>query len=102
MGSWCLTVRKKNLRKLAKGKPCQVRIPHHCSFDDSTTVLAHIRRGGVAGMGQKPPDLCGVWACHRCHDIIDGRVSYPYEDLERHMLEGLCRTLAAVSKEINV
>ena len=91
-----------NLRKLARGKPCMVRLPGICNFDASTTVLAHVRRGGVAGMGQKPPDLCGVWACSACHDVIDGRVKAPDGDCEAEVLAGMCRTLAQVSREMGI
>jgi hypothetical protein len=101
-----------NLRKLAKGRECQVRIPLVCNHDDSTVVLAHFRRGGVAGTGQKPPDLCGAWACSACHDEIDGRTrgliqqGYPEEEAKfmivSAMLDGLNRTLAALSREIGI
>ena len=91
-----------NLRKLAQGMPCQLRIPGVCNFNPETTVLAHIRRGGVAGMGQKPPDLCGIHACSACHDAIDGRTPHTKSDLEAYVLEGLCRTLAVVCKELKL
>ena len=90
-----------NLRKLAKGKDCQVRIIGVCNFDPETTVLAHIRRGGVGGMGKKPSDLCAVWACSSCHDYIDGRVPRMINDLDTHILEALCRTLDKVGKELD-
>lgn len=94
-----------DLRKLAKGKDCQIRIVGVCNFNPETTVLAHIRRGGVAGMGQKPPDLVGLWACSDCHDCIDGRSKDPvgrYGARDTDILEGLCRTLAEVSKELGL
>jgi hypothetical protein len=80
-----------------------VRIPHCCNFNPETTVLAHIRRGGIAGTGQKPPDLVAVWSCSACHDVIDGRVMLPNlskHELDTYILEGMCRTLAAVAQEI--
>jgi hypothetical protein len=91
-----------NLRKLARDQPCMVRIPGICNFDPTTTVLAHIRRGGVGGMGIKPPDLCGVWACSSCHDVIDGRrvSEVPDGELEEYILDALCRTLAKVSERL--
>jgi Protein of unknown function (DUF1364) len=49
-----------NLRKLAKGMECQVRLPG-CNFDPETTVLAHYRLAGTCGIGIKPPDLLGAW-----------------------------------------
>jgi hypothetical protein len=47
-------------------------------------VLAHIRRGAVAGMAQKPNDLTAVLACSSCHDEIDGRTRH----IERSVLDG--------------
>lgn len=91
-----------NLRKAARGRQCMVRLPGVCNGDPSTTVLAHIRRGGVAGMGMKPPDLVGVWACSACHDVIDGRRKYRaplMRSLDADILDALCRTLAQISKE---
>lgn len=76
-----------------------MRIPGCCNHDPETVVLAHIRRGGVAGMGQKPPDIIGVWACSNCHDYIDGRMPYPGVERDGYILDGLCRTLAQLSKE---
>jgi len=83
------------LRSLARGKPCMVRLPAICNGNPETTVLAHIRRAGVAGIGQKPPDVCGVWACSACHDEIDRRthlLSKDYVDVA--MLDALIRQLA--------
>ena len=39
-----------NLRKLARGRPCMVRIPGVCD-----------------GVGLKSPDLLGAWCCAPCH-----------------------------------
>lgn len=85
-----------NLRKYAEGQPCYVRIPNICSHDPSTVVLAHIRRGGTAGVGQKPADLIGVWACHSCHDVLDRRNSmgaYTPSEIDGYVLDALCRQL---------
>lgn len=90
-----------DLRKFARGRLCQVRLPGVCNFDPETTVLAHIRRGGVGGMGKKPHDLIGVHACSDCHDYIDARRPVLMGDLDTHILEGLCRTLSIVGKEID-
>jgi Protein of unknown function (DUF1364) len=83
------------LREFAKGKDCLVRIPGVCNFDPETTVLAHIRRGGIAGMSQKPTDLCAVFACSHCHDAIDrrGYRDIPMESINDYMLDALCRQL---------
>ena len=91
-----------NLRKFARGKECQLRLPGICNFDTATTVLAHVRRGGVAGMGQKPPDICGIHACFDCHSAMDGRSSWKNTPSDTDVLEGLNRTLAVVSKELDL
>lgn len=91
-----------NLRKLAEGQNCQVRLPG-CLHSSETVVLAHLRRGGTAGVGQKPPDLCAVYACAACHDLIDGRKSAANlgrQEIDLALLPALCRTLAIVSKEL--
>jgi hypothetical protein len=101
-----------DLRKLAAGKECQIRGPQcrHIPFDDeeeiesidySDTVLAHVRLS--IGGGQKAPDLCGAWACHWCHDWVDGRVhlsNHPFEVKERRRLhlEGVIRTLQEIDQ----
>ena len=73
-----------------------MRIPRICNFDSSTTVLAHLRRGSVAGMGQKPPETCADLACSACHDAIDRRDNmgaYTPVEMDTMILDGLCRTL---------
>lgn len=66
-----------NLRKLAQGQDCQVRLAGICNGDPETVVLAHYRLAGTCGTGIKPPDELGCPACSRCHDICDGRVPRP-------------------------
>ena len=94
-----------NLRKLAEGKPCQIRVPGICNFNPETTVLCHNRRAAVAGYGQKPPDLCGAWGCSDCHNVTGGAVTtdlYTKDELDLMFADGQNRTLAEVSKEIDV
>lgn len=83
----------KSLRTFARGKPCMARLAGICNFDESTTVLAHIRRANIAGAGQKPPDTCAFWCCSACHDCIDSRAEYrlplPLSELTRLELEAL-------------
>lgn len=59
------------LRKLARGKPCQIRLIGVCNGDPATTVLAHFRMSGASGMGLKPPDWLGAWSCSACHTFVD-------------------------------
>jgi hypothetical protein len=90
-----------NLRKLAKGQACLLRIPGHCNGNRETVVLAHIRRASSGGMGLKPPDLCGVWACSGCHDALDRRVRLSPEvgaEMDGYVLDGLLRTLCKIEE----
>jgi len=87
-----------SLRTFARGKDCQLRIYGVCNYDSATTVLAHIRLGGVAGMGLKPPDMAAVLACSKCHDVIDGRekTDLTRTQLDSHILHAMVRTLKII------
>lgn len=92
-----------NLRDFAKHKPCMVRLPGICNFDPETTILAHIRRANIAGMGQKPPDTCAVWCCNSYHDLIDARNRNAMDEkaalrLDSDILDALVRQLAWYDK----
>ena len=80
------------LRKAAQGQGCTLRLPC-CNHDPETTVLAHIRMFGWAGMAQKPPDYLAVFACSACHDAIDRRSSeeWGFDDILRALGETLMR-----------
>lgn len=62
-----------NLRKEAKGRECQIRIPNVCNGNSETVVLAHLNNKPLfgVGIGQKVPDLFGAWACSACHEVVD-------------------------------
>lgn len=89
-----------NLRKEARGRECQVRLPSICNGNSETVVLAHYRMAGLCGVGMKPNDLFGAWACSACHDEIDRRTGRT-EAGEAHMahLEGVIRTQATLIAE---
>jgi hypothetical protein len=95
-----------NLRQFARGQDCQVRIYGVCNYNPETTVLAHIRLGGVAGMGQKPPDFpgCFVFACSNCHDAIDKRIKTDLTQvqLESHILHAVTRTSRIVAEHYDL
>lgn len=89
-----------DLRKLARGQQCMVRLPGVCNGNRETTVLAHFRLVGVSGMGMKSPDILAAFACSACHDAIDRRA---HTDLDRDYvrlahLEGVMRTQAELLK----
>ena len=85
-----------NLRKLAKGRDCQIRLPGICNHNPETTVLAHYRMAGLSGMGMKSPDMCGAWACSNCHTYVD---THRDDVTARAFLEGVLRTIAALQTE---
>ena len=80
-----------NLRKLARGRPCMVRIPGVCDGGGETTVLAHYRLAGTCGVGMKSPDLLGAWACAPCHAAAGDRGP--------ELAEGVMRTINELVRE---
>ena len=87
------------LTKLARGRECQVRLPC-CNHNPETTVLAHYRLAGTCGVGMKPNDLQGAWACSACHDEIDRRTrNFDNEFVRLAHAEGVFRTIAILIKE---
>lgn len=80
-----------NLREIARGKVCMVRVSGVCNLDPSTVVLAH--RNG-AGMAIKHNDLIAAWCCSSCHDYVDGRShpGVPQDERERYLTDGIHRT----------
>ena len=90
-----------NLRKQARNRPCQVRLPG-CDGGGETTCLAHYRLAGTCGVGMKPPDQIGAHACHSCHAIVDGRQrldGWDSKEIKLAHAEGVLRTIAQLSAE---
>lgn len=83
------------LRKAAKGRQCQVRIPGYCNHNPETSVLAHYRLAGTCGASTKPHDMQASVACSCCHDLIDGRMKttdFTRTELRLMHAEGVMRT----------
>ena len=81
------------LTEAARDKPCMVRLPGVCNGRTDTTVLAHVRLAGTCGVGIKPSDWQGAWACSACHDECDRRTRKLEADYVRLChLEGMART----------
>lgn len=79
----------------ARGEQCQVRLIGVCNHNPETVVLAHYRMAGTCGVGIKPIDIQGAYACSACHDEIDRRTQYLEEDEVRlAFAEGVMRTQA--------
>lgn len=86
-----------NLRKEARGRECQIRLPGICNFDPATSVLAHLNG---AGMGMKHNDIHASIACSECHDAVDRRKHRLKRDyLELAHLQGMVRTQQIWIKE---
>lgn len=58
-------------RKGARGMPCLLNVANVCTYDKSTTILAHFRWLGECGTGKKPPDTQAAHACSECNRWTD-------------------------------
>lgn len=83
-----------DLRKLARGQHCLIRVPGICTHTPETVVLCHYRMSGISGMGMKSPDLFGAYGCYACHAVVDGhqRCSWSRQELLIMLAEGVFRT----------
>ena len=89
-----------NIRRLAQGRDCMVRLPGICNHNPETTVLAHFRMSGLCGTGIKSHDLFGAWCCSACHDETDRRTRKTDSEFARLAhLEGVLRTQQALILE---
>lgn len=88
----------RNLRKVAQGRDCLIRVPGYCNGNPETTVLAHARLIGISGMSLKVPDALGAHGCSDCHDVVDGRRKTEFTPEQRRLmlLEGVLRTQAVL------
>lgn len=84
-----------NLRDYVQGHSCYARF-QGCSHDPARTVLAHIRRGNVAGGGQKPPDIIALPLDDYCHDVVDGRrkTTLTREQIDAELLRAYVQWIA--------
>lgn len=75
----------------ARDQQCQVRLPG-CEYH--TAILAHIRRKWNAGVGMKPADYMGAFACDSCHAQLDRRAgNLTQAEIDAAFLDGHLRTL---------
>jgi hypothetical protein len=91
------------LRESARDEICMIRYPGICNFNSQTTVLAHLPDGsGTGHMAGKSNDLCSVYACSACHDVLDGRAlakDLTRNDIIIYAYEGHMRTLVAFERK---
>lgn len=88
-----------DLRALARGQPCQIRLAGICNFDPATTVLCHFRLMGISGAGMKSPDWLGAWGCSACHAYVD---THKDSVTQLWFCHGVFRTLALVNALIGL
>ena len=84
----------KKLRDSAKGEDCTFNIADVCNYDNETTVLCHLPDESHGG-ARKSDDISAGFGCSRCHDVLDGRYTYPLSDADRefYMRRAQTRTL---------
>ena len=88
------------LTKAARGRDCQIRMPGVCNGNPETVVLAHYRLAGSCGIGMKPNDLQGAWACSSCHSHVDGHGGkVDYAEARLAHAEGVMRTQDILIRE---
>ena len=73
-------IRIKKIRESARGQDCTIRSPW-CNQDPETVVFAHYGAPDEKGMGLKPGDHSGAYACSSCHDWLDGRPQQPMAEI---------------------
>ena len=80
-------------------RSCTLRLPGGCTSPE-TTVFAHAP-SIAKGLGLKSPDWWGAYACSRCHDIVDQRVSHriPQEVILDRWLKGIFETQSILHEE---
>lgn len=82
--------RNPHLLSMARGRPCLLRVPGVCNYDNTTTVAAHsnlLAHG--KGRGRKADDCYSVWACSRCHTWLDSSYDAEFEEKEAAFMSGL-------------
>lgn len=89
-----------NLRNLARGRECLVRLPGICNGNPETVVLAHYRLAGTCGVGMKPVDTNATFCCSACHDEVDRRTRKLEPDFVKlAFAEGVMRTNDLMARE---
>ena len=89
-----MKIESKALRDSARGEMCTLRLDG-CLPGTETVVLAHAPGTGMKGIGMKVPDIMSMYACHNCHDIVDGRKrgEWTYRDIVRAVSETIMRMI---------
>lgn len=91
-------MKKIDLPQEARGRECQTRIAGVCNYDDTTTILHHVRLNtGLC----KPDDKLGAHTCSDCHAYIHASKPNRIAFLECRCdeLEGMYRTIETLIRE---
>jgi hypothetical protein len=88
------------LTDYAKNKPCLIRAPNICTFQDEQTVACHVPLMDYHGTGLKMADFFIAFGCFNCHDLVDRR---RYKHIDETLVriwhvEGMIRTQAYILK----
>jgi len=88
-----------NLRKEAKGRDCQIRVPGFCYHSSETVVGCHFPIN--KGIALKSHDMFIAWGCMGCHRVVDLVEKTPFtkEQIRLMHAEGVLRTQAILIKE---
>ena len=83
-----------DLTKLARGEPCDIRVPGYCRGNPESVVCCHLRMPGISGYGLKAPDALAAHGCQPCHDVVDGRTptEFTHDQCRAMLIEGVMRT----------
>lgn len=88
------------LTEEARGRVCQIRL-FGCKWD-ADVVGCHYPLTDHTGMAMKAPDFMLAWGCSHCHNVVDSRQPYLYENLpaiENALLRAVLRTQAILAGE---
>jgi hypothetical protein len=66
-------IRSSKILSAARDEQCTLCIAGVCNGDPATTVACHLPDESH-GMALKAHDLLVVFACHKCHQAMDGQV----------------------------
>ena len=83
-----MRVISQKLRDSARGQNCTLRLDG-CFPSNDTVVLCHVPGTGQKGMGMKTFDVCAVFGCMNCHQILDGQKKgeWDYKNIVRALTE---------------
>ena len=86
--------RSSKVMQSAKGQRCTADWCG-CGGTTDTTVLCHVRKFGIGGMGIKPTDFIGFYGCEKAHRMFDQGPDVNWS------WEGVCRSVIQTQIQLN-